>query len=267
MGEFTTQAGTNEVTDDVETEKKGSLLRFAPLALLVAAIVFVIQMGWHQYLAPDRFFETLSENYVTLTGFVSENLVLSVLAFMGAYIIATALSLPGAGILSILGGLLFGVWVGTAAVVIAATIGATLIFTIAKSAVGDFLQRRAKGFVKKVEEGFKENAFSYLLLLRLIPAVPFFVLNILPSIFNMPLRTYVLATFIGIIPGSIAYVSAGNGAGAIIRAGGEVNLSGLLLQPAVLFPIIALAVLAMIPVIYKAATGNKSPVAAATAQD
>jgi len=267
MSQPPTSAGTRDATNTIETGKRRSLMRFAPLALLLAAIVFVVQMGWHEYLAPDRFFATLSENYVTLTGFVAENLVLSVLAFMGVYIIATALSLPGAGILSILGGLLFGVWIGTAAVVVAATIGATLIFLIAKSAVGDFLQRRAKGFVKKVEEGFKENAFSYLLLLRLIPAVPFFVLNILPSIFNMPLRTYVLATFIGIIPGSIAYVSAGNGAGAIIRAGGEVNLSGLLLQPAVLFPIIALAVLAMIPVIYKTVTGNKSPVAAAPAQE
>lgn len=236
------------------TEKKSNpIARFGPLIVIALAIGAVFATGAHKYLSLNA----ISENYDALTGFVTENRVQAIGLFSLAYIVAVALSLPGAGILSILGGLLFGTLTGTVTVVIAATIGATIIFLVAKTALGDSLRSRAGGFVKNMEEGFQNNAFSYLLLLRLVPLFPFFIVNIVPSFLRVKTPTFFLATLIGIIPGSFAYVSVGEGAAEIIRQGGELELGGLLLNPKILTPIIALSVLAFIPIIYKAVSGRK----------
>lgn len=204
--------------------------------------------GAYRFLSLDA----LREHYTTLEAFVEKRFVVAILIFAIAYILAVALSLPGATILSLLGGFLFGTFVGTGVVVVAATIGATLIFIAAKTAFGDALRARAGGVVKKMEEGFRSNAMSYLLLLRLIPLFPFFVVNVAPALFGVPVRTFFIATIIGIIPGTFAYVSAGNGLGAVLAAGGDLKLSGLLLKPEILTPIIALSVVALLPVVLKA---------------
>lgn len=233
-----------------QESKKGAtkgLGRFIPILAIIAVAGLVFLSGAHRYLT----LEALRENYETLTAFVAERFWTALVIFVGAYITVTALSLPGASLMSLLGGFLFGVAVGFAAVLFSATLGATIIFTAAKTAFGDVLKEKAGGFVKRMEEGFNKNAFSYLLLLRLLPVFPFFVVNVAPAFFGVSTRVFFIATFLGIIPGVFAYVSAGNGLGAVLESGGELSLSGLLLQPEILTPIIALAVLALLPILAK----------------
>jgi uncharacterized membrane protein YdjX (TVP38/TMEM64 family) len=228
--------------------KKPTIGRFLPILLIALGAVAFILTGAHRYLS----LETLREHRAAIEAFVADQFFLAILIFALAYVGVTALSLPGASIMSLAGGFLFGPIIGTAAVVAAATVGAVIIFSAARSAIGDSLRKSAGPFAAKMEEGFRENAFSYLLLLRLIPVFPFFIVNIAPALFNLRLGVYALATFIGIIPGAFAYVSAGNGLGAVLDKGGELQLAGLLTQPAVLTPIIALSVLALLPIVLKA---------------
>lgn len=230
-----------------ETGPKG-LSRFVPLGVIAVLMAAFFVSGAYRHLS----FETLRNHRAPLESFVESRFMLAALIFAASYVAVTALSLPGASLMSLLGGFLFGPLAGTAIVVVAATIGAAIIFSAARTAIGDSLRRRAGPFARRMEEGFRENAFSYLLLLRLVPAFPFFIVNIAPALFNVPLRTYVAATAIGIIPGAFAFVSAGNGLDAVLDSGGEIKLTGLLTQPAVLTPIIALSVLALLPIALKA---------------
>jgi len=230
------------------------LARFLPIGLIALATAAIFATGAHRYLS----LETLRENRAALEGLVERNLPLAVAAYTAAYVAVTALSLPGATLMSVLGGFLFGPFLGAGAVVIAATIGAAIIFSAARTALGDSLRKKAGPFARKMEDGFKRNAFSYLLLLRLIPLFPFFIVNIAPAIFDVKLRTFALATFIGIIPGAFAFVSAGNGLGAVLDSGGDLKLAGLLTQPEILTPIIALSVLALLPIALKASGALKA---------
>lgn len=226
---------------------KSGLGRFLPLVFVAGLAALLFATGLHRYLSLDA----LKENYGALSGFVGERYLLAVLAFVAAYIVATAASLPGAAFLSLAGGLMFGAVAGASFIVVGATIGAVILFTAARSALGASLLERAGPTVKKMEEGFRENAFSYLLILRLVPLFPFFLVNIAPAAFNVKLRDFALATFIGIIPGAFAYASAGAGLGAVIEKGGEVSLDGLLTDPKILTPIVALSVLALLPIVLK----------------
>ena len=149
---------------------------------------------------------------------LAEHRVASVLAFVALYIGAASLSLPGCPILTATGGMLFGWLVGGAATVVGATIGATILFLIARSAVGGMLNERAAPWLGKLRQGFKENALSYLLFLRLVPAFPFWFVNVAPAILGVPLKTYVIATFFGIMPATFAFASAGAGLDSVIMA-------------------------------------------------
>ena len=131
-----------------------------------------------------------------------------------------------------------------------ATAGATIVFLIARSALGETLRAKAGPRIRRMEEGFRADALSYLLVLRLIPLFPFWLVNIVPAFLGVPVRTYVLGTFIGIIPGSFVYASVGNGLGAVFEAGGTPDL-GIIFEPAILLPIVGLAVLALLPVAYR----------------
>lgn len=228
-------------------EKKSPISRFGPLVVIAVIAATFVGSGAHRFLTLD----SLRENYESMSVFVEQNFLTALALFIFAYIIVTAASIPGASFMSLAGGFLFGAIVGTAAVVVSATIGATIIFQVARTALGDALRERAGSVVKKLEDGFNENAFSYLLLLRLIPLFPFFVVNIAPAFFGVKTRTFFSATLIGIVPGAFAYVSAGNGLGAILRAGGDIQLSGLLTQPEILTPIIAMSILAIVPIVYQ----------------
>lgn len=226
--------------------KKPLWKRLLPLGILLAVIGLAFAFDLQRFLA----FDTLREHDQALRAFVEARPVLTALAFVAVYAAAVAVSLPGAVFLTIAGGFLFGLWLGTALVVVSATVGAIVIFLIAKTSLGEGLRERAGPWLKRMQAGFNENAVSYLLFLRLIPAFPFWIVNIVPALLNMKLRDYALATFFGIIPGSFVYVSVGNGLGAVIEAGDEPDL-GIIFQPAILIPILGLAALAILPVVYR----------------
>jgi len=156
---------------------------------------------------------------------------------------------PGGAILTIAGGFLFGLWPGLFYVVMGATIGATAVFLAARAGLGD-LARRAGPRASRLKEGFRADAFNYLLILRLIPIFPFWLVNLVAALAGMRLATYVLGTFLGIIPGSFVFVSLGTGMGDIVAAGRPPDL-GIVFRPGVLLPIAGLAVLALMPVLYR----------------
>jgi uncharacterized membrane protein YdjX (TVP38/TMEM64 family) len=222
------------------------LKRFLPLALLLLAIVAAFGLGLDDYVS----FEQLERNRAQLLAFVERHPLLAPLVFMLIYAAVIALSIPGGAILTMAGGFLFGVTAATCYVVIAATCGATVVFLIARTALGDSLRHKAGPAMRRMEAGFRENALSYLLFLRLIPVFPFWLVNLVPAFLGVPLRTYVLATLVGIIPGSLVYASVGNGLGAVFEAGGRPDL-GIIFKPEIILPLIGLAVLAILPVAYR----------------
>jgi len=153
-------------------------------------------------------------------------------------------------VLTITGGFLFGSIVATVLVVVAATLGATLVFLIARSALGDPLRARAGPFLQRMEAGFQEDAFNYLLVLRLIPIFPFWIVNLVPAFLGVPLRTYVLGTSIGIIPGSFVFASVGAGLGSVLDSGQAFSPASVL-TPQVVIALVGLALLALLPVAYR----------------
>lgn len=192
--------------------KKGGLSRWLPLIVLAAALAVIFGMGWHTAAIRE-----IGLNIDAIRDFVRENLLLSLLGFMLAYATATVLVPPLGSIMTIGGGLVFGALYAAPATVLGATIGATLLFLIVKTSVGHALADRAGAWVDRLRGGFQDNALSYLLFLRLVPAFPFFVVNVVPGLLGVPLRTYVIGTLFGIIPGTVAYSLLGEGAGSIFE--------------------------------------------------
>lgn len=226
--------------------------RFSPLVMLLLAITAAFALGLDDYVS----FEQLERNRGWLLDFVDRHAFLAPLGFMLIYAIAIALSLPGGAILTIAGGFLFGIVAGTVYAVIAATLGATVVFLIARTALGDSLRQRAGPAVRRMEAGFRENALNYLLFLRLIPAFPFWLVNLVPAFLGVPLGTYVVATAVGIIPGTLVFASVGNGLGTVFETGGRPDL-GIIFKPDIILPIIGLAVLAILPVAYRKIKGRQ----------
>jgi uncharacterized membrane protein YdjX (TVP38/TMEM64 family) len=249
--------------------KRGAVLwlkRLWPLLLLAAATCFVLAMGWQHYLT----LEALAENRQALRAFIDGNMLLSVAAFVALYAVVVALSLPGGAVLTLAGGFLFGWFFGGVISIVGATIGATIVFLIARSALGDFLAARAGPWLSRFREGFQEDAFSYLLFLRLVPIFPFWLVNLAPGLLGVSFGTYVATTFLGIIPGTFAYALAGNGLDSVIEAqqaahqsclakmgpGGQDSCTftldpGALLTPELIAGLVALGVVALVPVAVK----------------
>jgi uncharacterized membrane protein YdjX (TVP38/TMEM64 family) len=220
--------------------------RFLPLAVILAAIALAFWLRLDRYLT----FEALAQNRQWLLGQVASLGIAAPILFALVYAAAAALSIPGAIILTLAGGFLFGVAVGGLAVVIGATIGAAIIFTVAKTALGESLRAKAGPFIQKLEAGFRKDAFSYLLFLRLVPIFPFWLVNLVPAFLGVSLRVFVTATFIGIIPGSLVYTWVGSGLGAVFDRGEEPDLR-IIFEPQIIGPIIGLAVLALVPIVIK----------------
>lgn len=195
-------------------EGKGWLRRYLPLFVLLAAALLVYVMGWHRYLT----LEQLAANRDALGSAIEQHYAVSLLIYAAIYIAAVALSLPGGALLTLAGGFLFGWIVGGTVTVLAATAGATLIFLVAKTSVGEALAARAGPWLGRLRAGFQENALNYLLFLRLVPLFPFWLVNLAPALLGVPLGTYVLGTLIGIIPGTFAFSYAGVGLDSLIDA-------------------------------------------------
>ncbi len=227
--------------------------RLLPVVVLALAIVLVFATGLHRYLS----FDALRQNRHVLQDLVAGHHALAALGYVVVYAAAVALSVPGAAVLTVAGGFLFGSLEGTVLVVIGATTGATLLYLAAKTALGDALRARAGGLVHKLEAGFRENALSYLLVLRLVPLFPFWLVNLAAAVLGVPPATYVLGTFVGIIPGSYVYASVGAGLGSVFDQGGEPSLKGAL-TPQVLVALVGLALLSLVPVAYKRLKGQRA---------
>ena len=232
-----------------------SFARVLPLLVLGAGLVAFFALGLNKYLTLDL----LRENREALKDFVHDHKTQAVLAFIAAYVIVAAFSLPLGALLSVAGGYLFGSVFGATWIVIGATVGSTILFLVAKTALGEPLRERFSAQLKPMEDGFKANAFSYLMLLRLVPLFPFWLVNLAPAFFGVPAITFIVTTFIGIIPGSFVFASIGNGLNALFESGGtpDLSLTALLSRPDFYIPIIGLAVLSLIPIVYRAFAGKK----------
>ena len=215
-----------------------------PFFLLAGLTLFFLFDG-RELLA----FSKLAENYTSVKAFVDGQLATALLVFGAAYILSVALSLPVASLLTLAGGALFG-WPAAAVVICAATIGATIVFIAARTVLNEFFIKRTTGFMAKLEAGFHKNAISYLLALRLIPIVPFWVVNIVPALLGMRLNHYVLATFIGITPGTLIYVWAAKNIELLLSRGQTPDLSELS-EPAITVPLFTLGLLSLIPALWR----------------
>jgi uncharacterized membrane protein YdjX (TVP38/TMEM64 family) len=220
--------------------------RILPILALAGGFVAYFGFGLNDIFS----FAGLGENRVMLQETVAQQALLSGVLFFAVYAVCVAFSLPAATLLTVAGGFLFGPFFGTFLVVFGATVGATVVFLAARTAFGDALRRRAGPALKKLEAGFQADAFSYLLVLRLVPLFPFFLVNIAPAFLGVALHTFVTTTLIGIIPGALVYASVGNGIGMIFEQGGTPDLA-IIFEPGVLFPILGLSLLALVPVIFK----------------
>ena len=227
-------------------EKKPLLRRLLPVFVLIAGFAAFFAFGLDSYVT----FDALRENRAALQDYVDMYGALAIFAYGLAYVVIVAFSLPGGAIMTITGGFLFGTVVGGGTAVISATLGATALFLAARYALGDVLRGRAGPFVRRMEDGFRENALSYLLVLRLIPLFPFWLVNLVPAFLGVRTSTYVTGTLVGIIPGTFVYASVGNGLGAVFDTGETPDLA-IIFKPEILLPIVGLALLALLPVAYK----------------
>lgn len=225
------------------------LLKRLPLiAILAVAVIGAFTL--RDYLS----FETLAENREALIGFRDANYLLAVLVFVAAYVVIVGFSLPGATIATLTGGFLFGTFPGVLFNVTGATIGAIVIFLAARWGLGEKLAAKMEssdGAVKQIKDGIDENQWSVLFLIRLVPAVPFFVANLIPALVGVPLYRFAISTFVGIIPGALVYTSVGAGLGEVFARGETPNL-GIIFEPHILLPILGLVALAALPMVLKA---------------
>ena len=224
-----------------------SIGRFIPLGVLIAAAVGFVVIGGPRYMS----LAGLAEHHEWLCDFVIRHSVAAPLVFVLVYAGLVALSVPAAALLSITSGFFFGLWLGTICALIGATLGATAVFLAVHAGLTGLIDR-AGPRLRRIEAGFREDALSYLLVLRLVPIFPFWLVNLAAGAVGLRLSVYVLATFFGMIPASFIYVSLGNGLGDVIEQGREPNIDiGALCRPSVLLPIIGLALLVLLPVLYK----------------
>lgn len=237
--------------------------RFLPLIAIAGALGLILLNGWHKQLTLENMFAFRDRFQAT----IQSSLPLALLAYIATYATAVALSVPGALIFTLAGGLIFGWFLGGIAAVIAASIGATALFLIARSALGEGLRRKAGPGIAALVDGFQKDAMSYLLFLRLVPAFPFFLVNIAAAVVNVPLRTYIIASVLGMLPATFAFASIGAGLDSVFTKAKTdqavcAALKGLsacplelstksLVTKEILIALTLLAVVALIPVIYK----------------
>ena len=236
-----------------DTRKAHALIRYAPLALIALGLVVILSTDLDRYLS----FKALKTHHEWLTDLVAAYPVSSGCLFLAVYALSTAVSVPGASLLTIAGGFLFGTWLGGGLAVVGATTGAVAIYLAARTAFGDVLSRRLSGStLDKLREGFAANGFSYLLSLRLIPLFPFWLINLAPAFLGVGLRTFTLATAIGILPGTFIYAGVGGGLGATLAMGEEPDF-GIIFNPEILLPLIGLGLLSLAPIAWKRFAGPK----------
>lgn len=200
-------------------------------------------------------YQGLAENEAALKRAVADYPLLTAATYMSLYVLAVTFSLPGALWLSLAGGLMFGTWVGGTLIVISATLGASGLFMVARYIAGDTLRAKAGPALAKFEASFNRDAASYMLVLRLLPIFPFFIVNLGAALVGVRFPVFVATTFFGIMPGTFVFASIGNGISVLLQAGKQPDLS-VMTQPEILGPLVALAVLSMAPAIWRRLSGK-----------
>ncbi|WP_240512097.1 TVP38/TMEM64 family protein [Pseudoruegeria sp. SK021] len=230
------------------------MIRRLPLiAIAVTAVIGAISLG------DTLSFQTLAENREQLLAYRDAHYLLAVVLFIAAYVIIVAFSLPGATIATLTGGFLFATFPGVLFNITGATLGAIAIFLAARWGLGERLAAKmdsAEGLTRKIKDGIDQNQWEMLFLIRLVPAVPFFVANLVPALVGVPLSRFAISTFLGIIPGALVYTSVGAGLGEVFARGETPDL-GLIFEPHILLPILGLCALAALPILLKALRGKK----------
>lgn len=247
---------------DARNATLARLRRFVPLAVVGLIMIAAFATGAHRHVS----LETLVRHRMAIDAFIAAHGVAAVGAFMLIYITVVALSIPGSIFLTISGGIVFGTLLGGLAALVSATIGATIIFLIASSAFGGSLVRRAGPLAAKIADGICADAFSYLLFLRLVPAFPFFLVNLAAAVVGVKLRTFIVATAIGIVPATFVYAFFGDGLDSVLAAQDAVYQSclaagaadcrlhfdlAMLATPRLLAAFVALGAIALVPVVVK----------------
>jgi len=215
------------------------------LVFLGALVAFFVLDG-QRYLTLD----TLQQNRDALLDFTRQHYWQALLIAVAAYTAATAFSLPGGALLSLSMGFLFGRWVGTGVILIAATAGAALVFLAARYLFADAMRAKLGGKLLETSEGFARDGFNYLLFLRLVPLFPFWLVNLAPAFTGIRLSTYVVATFIGIIPGAFVFANLG-------QSLGRIQSTSQLVSPETLIALALLGMLALVPVLFRRFNANK----------
>ena len=221
-------------------KNSATLIKLLILALFLGGIIVFFALGGQRYLN----LETLKANRDALIQYADQHYLSAFVIGFLIYTISTALSLPGGLILSLAVGLVFGRWAGTVLIVFAATLGAALVFLAARYLFADMARKKMGGLAQKINEGFTQDAFNYLLFLRLVPLFPFWLVNLAPAFTNVSLKTYVIATAIGILPGTFVFANLG-------QSLGRISSTKDLLTPPIIGAFVLLGVFALIPVLYK----------------
>ena len=253
--------------DREKGRSRPAIRRFAPLLVIVLLAGLAYGLGLHQQVS----FETLVRHHTAIVRFVAGNAATALAGYVALYTAVVGLSLPGAAIMTVIGGFLFGPLAGSAAAATGALAGSTIVFLVARSAAGNWLTRRAGPFAAKLADGFRADAFNYLLFLRLVP-IPFWLVNLAPALFGVRLSTFVAATAIGILPGTVTFSVFGAGLGSVVaaqeaqynaclaagRAGCTANFDlSDVLTPTLIGAFAAVAVLALIPALARRFFGRK----------
>jgi uncharacterized membrane protein YdjX (TVP38/TMEM64 family) len=212
---------------------------------IVIVLAAAVAVGLFVYFDLQRFLtlEALKANRQALLDYYAAHRVATVAGFMAVYIVQTALSLPGAAILSLAAGAIFGPLLGTLYANIGATIGATLAFLVTRYLLRDVVQERFGGRLEGMNRELEARGFNYLIFLRLVPVFPFFLINLAAGLTRLPLRTFFTATMLGIIPGGFVYVNAGASLATID------SLAGIA-SPRVLGSFALLGLFALVPALY-----------------
>ncbi|MGH1331153.1 MAG: TVP38/TMEM64 family protein [Paracoccaceae bacterium] len=239
---------------DQEGSQMPSWLRYAPL-IGIGLVALIGAFVLRDYLS----FEALSANREALIALRDAHLFATVIGFIALYTVIVAFSLPGATIMTLAGGFLFATFPGALFNIMGATLGATALFLAARMGLGARLSAKmdsSSGMVHRIKAGIDENQWSFLFLMRLVPAVPFFVANLIPALVGVSLSRFVISTALGIVPGAVVYTSVGAGLGEVFARGESPDL-GLIFEPHILLPLLGLAGLAALPILIKAVTGRK----------
>lgn len=239
---------------DMSSPSSSPWLRRLPLIAVAAGAVAGAIL-----LRDQLTFAALAENREALIAFRDANYLATVAVFIAAYVAIVAFSLPGATVATLTGGFLFATFPGVLFNVVGATLGAIGIYLAARWGLGEKLAARmdaSDGVVRRIKTGIDETQWEMLFLMRLIPAVPFFVANLIPALVGVPLSRFAITTFIGIIPGALVYTSVGAGLGDVFARGETPNL-GIIFEPQVLLPILGLCALALLPIVLKLVRGRK----------